>query len=265
MAARCLLAFAVLAAVLAPAVGTAVSTFEVGAAGDLCNGTCEFRLCLGGSDLSRLEECDEASFAEPGVVVRMSGFEVESPGGSGPRRPDLRLRLLGVRAALTCDNSVLAPCQSRCGTDDVCAANGPLSRCIDGYCAATTTCPGRGRYPGIASYKKSEVVAFSDSCTNLCEFRLCLSGRRLVPCADVPPAVVVRVPYRGRGTRRRLPPLVLKYGRRRLVLTCQHAPRCLALCTTDDECFPGGWCECIAAGSCEEARYGYCKSNVSCR
>jgi hypothetical protein len=252
VAPRCMLVARVLA-VLAPAVATAASAFEVRAGGDLCNGTCELRLCLSGFDRPGLQRCGESEGAAPGIVVRMNGFSVESPARSGPIRPDLRLRLRGVRAALTCDNSVLASCQSRCGTDADCAGNGPLSRCTDGQCAATTACPGPGYYPGITSFENAEVTTPSEPCSGICEFRLCLIGERLIPCAEgAAPHVVVRAPLI--PAERRFGSLVLKHGRRHLVLKCYQSLGPCLTCTTDSQCFSGSRCE-----------EGYCKATALCK
>jgi hypothetical protein len=241
-------------AVLAPAVATVADAFEVGAAGDLCNGTCELKLCLSGIDRPRLGPCSEGANAAPAVVVRMNGFRVESPARSGPIRPDLRLRLRGVRATLTCDNTSLAACQSRCGTDADCAGNGLLSRCDNGHCGATTACPGPGYYLGTLSFENAEVVTPSEPCSGICEFRLCLIGERLIPCAEgAAPDVVVRAP--STRAERRFGSLVLKHGRRHLVLTCyQSAGPCVRGCTTDAHCFSGSRCE-----------EGYCKATALCK
>ena len=119
-----------------------------------------------------------------------------------------------------------------------------------------TTCPGGGYYPGARSGEKSDVVALSDSCSTLCEFRLCFSDERLIPCAvDATPNVVVRAPFAvAHPDHRPFGSLVLMYGRERLTLKCQPVGAPCFPCATDEQCFSGGRCidgHCVTTALCQ--------------
>jgi hypothetical protein len=119
-------------------------------------------------------------------------------------------------------------------------------------CARATTCPGDGYYTSIAAGdEKFSVIALSDPCSRLCEFRLCYSGDELLPCApDAVPDIAVRAPViLAHGHTGRQLPLVLKYGHRQHVtLKCQLVGAPCRSCSADDDCFTGGAC---VDGRCE--------------
>ena len=219
-----------------PTVGWAGRKFTVTPWGDLCSGVCEFRLCVTAGGGPTLRPCEDLLPADPAIVIRTTGY------------PPLRVRLRGVTARLFCYHPG-APCDPtpNCDADDDCAPGLSCRLNFMPVCALATTCPGPGYPPTIvASGETFTVVAVSDPCSSLCEFRLCLVDEALVPCTlDAVPDVTVRAPFlvaQGRSTSRRLP-FVLKYGdRQHLTLKCQPVGAPCLGCNAADDCFTGGAC-----------------------
>jgi hypothetical protein len=220
--------------VLPTAVGWAGARFFVGKASDECSLVCEHRLCLKrGAAKPSLRPCDDEAATMPDVVVRRVTGDI------------LRLQLRGATARLGCWTPGAA-----CDPRPACTS---YTDCPPGLgcpqhlhvCGLTTTCPSPGYYPGavLSDRKKEGLVAYSDPCSGLCEFRLCEVDATLVPCAaDGVPGIVVRAPYllASDGSE---PPFVLKYGRRqRLALTCRPVGAPCWSCDTPDVCFTGGAC-----------------------
>jgi hypothetical protein len=100
---------------------------------DLCNGVCEFLLCVSAGPKPTVRQCvaQQANF-----VVRVQSQV------AGPGRRGTRFRVGGVSVRLVCHADRLAACLDVCSTDAECAtANGDVSRCVSGHCLATPACP----------------------------------------------------------------------------------------------------------------------------
>ena len=234
-----MLTLLVVALLALPAVGWADRRFLVRTWGDECSGACEFRLCLERDGKTKLRPCSDVDV--PDVVVRQM------------YDPPVRLQLRGATARLSCYVPGAAcdftpPCQSDADCPPGLACPPHLKTC-----ALTTTCPGPGYVPGAAlsDKKKEGVIAYSDPCSGLCEFRLCLVDEKLVPCTE--PGIIVRAPFLTpmapfHEGPPRLPRFVLKHGRRQsLPLTCFPVGAPCWPCDTAEDCFTGGAC---VDGSC---------------
>jgi hypothetical protein len=111
-----------------------------------------------------------------------------------------------------------------------------------------------------AAAQAFDVETFSDTCSTLCEFHLCLGSDPnrpdLQPCPNsAVPDVVVRAPhYAAMPSRRRPGSLVLKLRGKRAVLKCHPVGAPCVPCANDAECFSGGQCvdgACITTALCQ--------------
>src|SRR5262249_52960493 len=101
---------------------------------DLCNGICQFPLCVLANTKPTIQSCapEQANF-----VVRLQS----QLAGSGRR--GTRVKVGGTTVRLMCHENRTGPCLDICTTDSECeVANGQLSRCVSGgHCLATPACP----------------------------------------------------------------------------------------------------------------------------
>ena len=103
------------------------------AQGDTCSGVCIFSLCVTDTPPIEVTPCTHLS-ADFTVLL-----QDQLADASLRKRDQFRVRVKGKTVVLICDPPT-APCKASCTVDD-CGANGPLSRCQDGQCIATPTCP----------------------------------------------------------------------------------------------------------------------------
>jgi hypothetical protein len=112
-----------------------VSGLTLESNGDLCNGVCEFSICMD-PNRARPAACDA------GQTPIMTVIAAPRPSGL-PGKPIARVHVLGTTVRLRCLPGALAPCQATCATDADCLVNGDVSRCLDGTCRSLANCPPR--------------------------------------------------------------------------------------------------------------------------